>query len=81
VIGKEVECALKAMEGTNIRVNEFTVAPQISPVSGLPYHEWFIEFENEPEDDATFKEALDNAMRKQNMYYDDLIIGNILQKQ
>jgi hypothetical protein len=79
VIGKEVECALKeAMEGTNIRVNEFTVAPQISPVA---YHEWFIEFENEPEDDATFKEALDNAMRKQNMYYDDLIIGNILQKQ
>jgi hypothetical protein len=46
-----VECALKeAMEGTNIRVNEFTVVPQISPVSGLPYHEWFIEFENEPED-------------------------------
>jgi hypothetical protein len=44
----------------------------------LPYHEWFIEFENEP-DDATFKEAL--GMRKQNMYYDDLIIGNILQKQ
>jgi hypothetical protein len=29
VIGKEVECALKeAMEGTNIRVNEFTVAPK-----------------------------------------------------
>jgi hypothetical protein len=27
-----------------------------------------------------FKEALDNAMRKQNMYYDDLIVG-ILQKQ
>jgi hypothetical protein len=55
VIGKEVECALKeAMEGTNIRVNEFTVAPQISP-SGLPYHEWFIEFENEPEDDATLR--------------------------
>ena len=81
MIGKEVECALKeAMEGTNVRVNEFTVAPQISPVSGLPYHEWFIEFENEPEDDATFKEALDNAMRKQNMYYDDLIVGNILQK-
>jgi hypothetical protein len=28
----------------------------------LPYHEWFIEFENEPEDDATL-EALDNAMK------------------
>jgi hypothetical protein len=43
-------CALKeAMEGTKARVNEFTVAPQISPLNGLPYHEWFIEFENEPD--------------------------------
>jgi hypothetical protein len=81
VIGKEVEYALKeAMEGTNTRVNEFTVAPQISPLSGLPYHEWFIEFENEPADGRVFEEALDNAMRKQNMYYDDLIVGNILKK-
>ncbi len=81
VIGKEVECALQeAMEGTNIRVNEFTVAPQINPASGLPYHEWFIEFENEPENEDTFAEAIDNAMRKQNIYYDDLIVGNILRK-
>jgi hypothetical protein len=81
VIGKEVECALKeAMEGTHIRVNEFTVAPQINPASGLPYHEWFIEFENEPENEDTFAEAIDNAMRKQNIYYDDLIVGNILRK-
>jgi hypothetical protein len=81
VIGKEVECALKeAMKGTTASVNEFTVAPQISPLSGLPYHEWFIEFENEPIDDNAFQEALDNAMRKQNMYYDDLIVGNILKK-
>lgn len=80
VIGKEVESALQqAMEGTDIRVNEFTVAPQINPVSGLPYHEWFIEFENEPTDAKTFAEAIDNAMRKQNIYYDDLIVGNILQ--
>jgi hypothetical protein len=55
--------------------------PANKSCSGLPYHEWFIEFENEPEDDATLRKALDNAMRKQNMYYDDLIIGNILQKQ
>ena len=45
-----MESALKeAMEGTDVRVNEFTVAPQITPTEGLPYHEWFIEFENEPE--------------------------------
>ena len=81
VIGKEVECALQeAMAGTTVRVNEFTVAPQITPTEGLPYHEWFIEFENEPENSDTFAEALDNAMRKQNMYYDDLIVGHVLKK-
>lgn len=81
VIGKEVESALQeAIIGTNIRINEFTVAPQITPIEGLPYHEWFIEFENEPENFDAFVEALDNAMRKQNIYYDDLIVGNVLRK-
>ena len=85
VIGKEVESALQeAVAGTTIRVNEFTVAPQINPEKGLPYHEWFIEFDSEasgePEDIGAFAEAIDNAMRKQNIYYDDLISGNILQK-
>ena len=79
VIGKEVECALKeAMESSNIRVNEFTVAPQIAPNLGLPYHEWFIEFENEPENLEDFALKIDNEMRKQNSYYDDLIIGKVL---
>ena len=81
VIGKEVESALQeAIIGTKIRINEFTVAPQITPSEGLPYHEWFIEFENEPENPDAFAEALDNAMRKQNIYYDDLIVGNVLRK-
>jgi hypothetical protein len=44
----------------------------------LPYHEWFIEFENEPEDDATRKAR---QCYESKIYYDDLIIGNILQKQ
>ena len=79
VIGKEVECALKeAMENSNIRVNEFTVAPQIAPTSGLPYHEWFIEFENEPKNLEEFALKIDNEMRKQNTYYDDLIVGKVL---
>ncbi|MFZ4105192.1 GH3 auxin-responsive promoter family protein [Flavobacterium sp.] len=81
VIGKEVEHALQeAMKETSIRVNEFTVAPQIAPEIGLPYHEWFIEFENEPNNIEEFALAIDNAMRKQNVYYDDLIIGKVLQK-
>jgi len=79
VIGKEVEAALQiAMAGTNIRVNEFTVAPQIAPADGLPYHEWLIEFENEPSDIGNFALAIDNAMRKQNLYYEDLITGKVL---
>ena len=79
VIGKEVERALQeAMQGTNTRINEFTVAPQIIPSSGLPYHEWFIEFENEPNDLEVFALKIDHEMRKQNSYYNDLIVGNVL---
>jgi hypothetical protein len=79
VIGKEVETALQeAMAGTPVSVNEFTVAPQINPAGGLPYHEWFIEFEKEPEDPDAFALRIDAAMRKQNVYYDDLIVGGVL---
>lgn len=85
VIGKEVEEALKeAMENSNVRVNEFTVAPQIAPNEGLPFHEWFIEFDSEasgePENMDEFALKIDYAMRKQNIYYDDLIVGNVLRK-
>jgi hypothetical protein len=70
------------MEGTDVRVNEFTVAPQITPNSGLPYHEWFIEFDSEvseePNNLEEFALQIDAAMRKQNVYYDDLIVGNVL---
>ncbi|WP_055436207.1 GH3 auxin-responsive promoter family protein [Lacinutrix algicola] len=80
VIGKEVEHALKeATEDTSVRINEFTVAPQINPESGLPYHEWFIEFENEPENIFALAEKIDHALQKQNSYYFDLIVGKVLQ--
>ncbi|PIB33277.1 hypothetical protein BFP78_03185 [Gaetbulibacter sp. 5U11] len=80
VIGKEVEQAMKeATEGTNISINEFTVAPQINPESGLPYHEWFIEFENEPEDISALAKKIDASLQKQNSYYLDLIEGKVLQ--
>ena len=80
VIGKEVEQALKeAIENTSVRINEFTVAPQISPESGLPYHEWFIEFENKPENLSALAQKIDNALQQQNSYYLDLIVGKVLQ--
>ena len=81
VIGKEVECALnEAMQNTNVTVNEFTVAPQINPSSGLPFHEWFIEFENEPENLENFANLIEKAMQKQNSYYYDLVSGNVLKQ-
>jgi hypothetical protein len=66
------------MKSTSVRVNEFTVAPQINPSVGLPYHEWFIEFENEPKNMDEFALSIDQAMRKQNTYYDDLVAGSVL---
>ena len=79
VIGKEVETATKrATAGTAIRINEFTVAPQVAPKEGLPYHEWLIEFDVEPDDFQTFAKNLDAAMEAQNVYYKDLIQGNVL---
>jgi hypothetical protein len=80
VIGKEVEQAMKeATDHTDIRISEFTVAPQINPESGLPYHEWFIEFENEPENLLAFAKKIDESLQRQNSYYFDLIQGNVLQ--
>ncbi len=79
VIGKEVEQAMnEATANTNIRVSEFTVAPQINPKEGLPYHEWFIEFENEPENLSDLSKHLDDSLQKQNSYYFDLIEGKVL---
>lgn len=80
VIAKEVEVALKkVIEVSDVVVNEFTVAPQTSPISGLPYHEWFIEFENEPKNLKYFATKIDVLMQQQNTYYFDLIEGKILQ--
>ena len=81
VIAKEVEEAmLKAVHATDARINEFTVAPQITPNENeLPYHEWFIEFEKRPSDMEKFIQILDTSLQAQNSYYFDLIDGKILQ--
>jgi len=81
VIGEEVEAALlKAATEENIKVVEFTVAPFVQSGEGKSYHEWFIEFENMPANLAAFKQKVDNNLRDKNVYYDDLISGNILQE-
>ena len=79
VIGEEVEYSLmKAAEATGTRITEFTVAPFISQGDGPSYHEWFIEFEEVPANLEAFSEMVNTNLRKKNIYYDDLITGNIL---
>lgn len=80
VIGEEVEKAMKFTinKSPETELVEFTVAPQVAPSAGLPHHEWFIEFSNSPNDLEAFRLELDNNLRQLNVYYDDLIGGNIL---
>lgn len=82
VIAKEVEEAMnQGLLATGASINEFTVAPQITPQGNeLPYHEWFVEFEKAPTNMKKFVETIDNSLQKQNSYYFDLIEGKILQK-
>mgnify|MGYP006050736067 FL=1 len=80
VIAFEVEEAMKAtVEKFPAQITEFHLAPEVNPSEGLPYHEWLIEFEKEPENLDDFRKNLDDEMRKKNSYYDDLISGKILQ--
>ena len=79
VIGEEVEKALlSAAREQGAGIVEFTVAPQVTPPSGLPYHEWFIEFSETPADPLRLAVAVDENLQKLNIYYRDLIAGNIL---
>ena len=80
VIGEEVETAMKrAMEKfPETELVEFTVAPQVTPSTGLPHHEWLVEFGNAPKDLEAFAAELDQQLRSLNTYYDDLIAGSIL---
>ncbi len=80
VIGEEVEYSLlRAAEEANVQITEFTVAPYVSDGKGKSYHEWFIEFENTPENMKEFAVKLDETLQKKNVYYGDLISGSILE--
>ena len=80
VIAKEVEQAMQfAMEAfPEVEITEFTVAPQVEPVEGLPYHEWFVEFTKLPKDMEKFSKSIDENLQLQNVYYKDLIEGKVL---
>jgi hypothetical protein len=79
VIGEEVEYALmKAANEDGIKIIEFTVAPFVQQGNEKSYHEWFVEFEHIPADLISFEKKVDRNLRNKNLYYDDLIGGNVL---
>ncbi len=80
VIGEEVEQAMKhtMQKFSEVELTEFTVAPRVSVMEGLPHHEWLIEFAKAPDNLEEFALELDNQLRGLNVYYNDLIRGNIL---
>lgn len=82
VIGEEVEQAmLQVATQFGAKITEFTVAPMIvQQGQGKSYHEWFVEFEQAPEQLEAFADSLDRQLRNKNVYYDDLISGNILDR-
>lgn len=81
VIAEEVESAINEVsKKMDVEISEFTVAPKINTEGGeLPYHEWFIDFLKTPLDIDSFSKTLDSMMRSKNIYYSDLIVGNVLQ--
>ncbi len=88
VIGEEVEKAMKytLLQFPEVEITEFTVAPQVTPQvnanisqeNALPHHEWLIAFSKLPNNLDLFAQTLDKEMQKLNIYYTDLIVGNIL---
>ncbi|NNF22368.1 MAG: GH3 auxin-responsive promoter family protein [Saprospiraceae bacterium] len=82
VISKEVEEAMDlASRKFELKVTEFTVAPHINPENEeLPHHEWLVEFDRIPENLTEIESFLDSEMCRQNIYYKDLIEGQILRK-
>ena len=81
VISTEVEQSIKlAISKTKLVVKEFTVAPMIEVSKPhLPHHEWWIEFDEDTNPSNKFAEIIDSEMKNQNIYYKDLVDGNVLQ--
>lgn len=61
---------VEACRATGARVSEYSVAPCYMSLQHRGAHEWFVEFEQEPDDRERFAEELDRALRAVNSDYD-----------
>ena len=79
VIGKEVETAMQqACRDSTVQVKEFTVAPQIDPQVGLPSTNGLLNLKTHPKTWMILLKNSDQSMQEQNVYYQDLLKGNVL---
>jgi hypothetical protein len=81
VIGSEVEKALKnTLVNEKVSLKEFTVAPKVNPKKGLPFHQWWIEFDQQVPlaKIKKIEKELDFNLQNLNSYYKDLVQGKVL---
>ncbi len=79
LVAEDVETALaEALRDASLRVNEFTVAPQLQAASGVPYHEWLLEFDEVPSDLEAFAAWLHARVGEKNLNYQKLCQAGIL---
>jgi hypothetical protein len=63
-------------EKTGAAINEYTASVVFTSDKKQAYHEWAIEFVNEPNDHAYFAEVLDNTLKSLNSDYEAKRYGN-----
>ena len=81
VIGSEVEKALReTLINEKVSLKEFTVAPNVNPKKGLPFHQWWIEFDEQVSQEKIKKleKEIDRNLQGLNSYYKDLVEGKVL---
>lgn len=81
VIASEIESSMTAaVLRHHLSIVEFMVAPQVNPTDGsLPFHEWFVEFNEIPDNIDAVANTINSHLCKMNTYYNDLIKNKILQ--
>ncbi len=81
VIAEEVDYVMEqAIKKFGLAVTEYHVAPQVNPPNQEPpFHEWFIEFAEIPENISEIAAFMDNILQQKNSYYKDLREGKMLQ--
>jgi len=67
----------EACNQNNCSIRDFTVAPHFQMESSTGFHEWIIEFDEQPIDFELFKQSLDFELKKSNSDYETKRFENI----